>query len=352
MPMRNNSKIRFELGWICRNFAKGFEAMKAGNSGKLILDWREIFGGDKYLEKCNTSKYMNLEELTDKFTPIVSKISLESNGIRFHLFSPEAINCFADEDRILGRYWYCINVLEKCRLSSITGLLRSYKWLEGINKSYEKPNYMVFCGSLRGFLLSAADNKYSLSRLPSSIANNNEQISEYLLKFKEENKVFSFHSMDVFEDIVEHFLGARDRRYIANGNLNLIAKSDKEYVKILQDGDSGDICDLYSELCEITHPASASLFGYIRQNLKDNSDESGTFLNSESDKELILNLCQKYSSVFKKIFESAFNPSLFTIGLLNLMNIDELKTLSLSTQDLNYSNKWKDYSEKIKKSFS
>ena len=41
MLMRNNSKIRCELGWICRNFAKGFEVMKEGNSSKVILDWSE-----------------------------------------------------------------------------------------------------------------------------------------------------------------------------------------------------------------------------------------------------------------------------------------------------------------------
>lgn len=282
------------------------------------------------------------------YTPMLTNFSQNSDKTRFHIFSAEYIVESMKQNYQEGNYFYCVDALENTRLSAATGLLRSYRWLQGINEAYFSSNYIIFCAGLRGFLLSAADNRHSLSRIPGTLADNANLLHKLLSKNADDKTLYS---LEALESIFEHFLLARKQRAGESLSPDHRAKQDAEYIREWQGGNSGQICDCYAELCEITHPASASVFSFIEENLTDSNKETGTFLRSKLDSTLIADFCQKYSNVIPKVFETAFNPSLLALGLLNLMKDDFLFTSAINSYDLNFMPKWVEYKTAIVSAF-
>lgn len=288
------------------------------------------------------------EKLSAAYTPILKDFSQSSNRTRFHIFSADYIVESMKQNYQEGNYLYCIDALENTRLAAATGLLRSYRWLQGMNEACSNSNYTIFCAGFRGFLLSAADNRHSLSRIPGTLADNANLLHKLLSKNADDKTIYS---LEVLESIFEHFLLARKQRVGESLDPSHRAKQDAEYIREWQGGSAGQICDCYAELCEITHPASASVFSFIEENLTDFNKETGTFLRTDLDSTLISDFCQKYSPVIAKVFETAFNPSLLSLGLLNLTRNDFLFTPAINSFNLDFMPKWTEYKTTIVNAF-
>lgn len=200
-----------------------------------------------------------------------------------------------------------LNVLENIRLSAMISLLRNFRWLQGINSATVSGNYLVFCGAFRGFLLAAADTWFSMKDFSYSLANSAEVFYKQLTK----NSGIQVALFEEWEKTFQHFLLAKKE----NTSRHLIAKSDASYIRKLGEGRNDNlIYECYSELCEITHPASSSLSLFY---LFD--ENKGTEIKTDNDANYINSFCEKYKDIIPVILSRGINPSLLALGSVNLM---------------------------------
>ena len=280
------------------------------------------------------------------YTKLLEEISENLNETKFHIFSEQYLSEVIKENSKRGRQLYCIDILENVRVSAITGLLRSFRWLQGMNEAYSSSNYLAFCATFRGFMLSAADCYYSLSPIPRTISENAKMLQE-MLGGNDNSKVLTFYDLKPLENLFEHFLLARKQKRDETLDVNQQAKSDAEYVKKLQGANTGLYCDCYYELCEITHPASSSVLYLVEMNETD-----GNFLRFDADHKYIISFCQKYSTIIPRLFETAFNGGLFILGLMNLMNNEVLATPAVNSKNFGSMPKWNEFKANVENAFS
>jgi hypothetical protein len=109
------------------------------------------------------------------------------------------------------------------------------------------------------------------------------------------------------------------------------AKTMQKYLETLEESGSRQVRDLYSELCEITHPAAATVhfFGAMHPSKPDE------FLFGEpDDMEFIVGLLKRHDAVFVPLFQKSFNAALLSLFLLNQFSDSRIFTPSMKNVDL------------------
>jgi hypothetical protein len=96
-------------------------------------------------------------------------------------------------------------------------------------------------------------------------------------------------------------------------------KQSQEYVKGLEKGSSIKFYEYYGFLCELTHPAGASL-GY---NFDETSNGELVF-NSTKDHQLVLDALVRDKDLIIEILMRGFNPISLLIKTINLFKIEDM----------------------------
>jgi len=208
-------------------------------------------------------------------------------------------------------YWD--EILYRAHYSAIIAILRSHKWAEGVQISYENKNYLSFCANLRGLLESASDSFDSLGAVPKFIAMNFNMIKSPYTKFL----------CPELEDALIHFSHGRRIKKGDDAPESHKAKSPTEYLRAFDPKDNSRFYDLYRELCETTHPAARTVLMF----LKPIDKKGGVITLSDSyDEILILDFLDRYRTIIDEFLEYALNLPFVLLKILNFFGDRRIET--------------------------
>ena len=218
-------------------------------------------------------------------------------------------------------YW--TETLGRAHLASATAILRSRRWLSGVEQASAENNLLLFAAALRGLMESAADASTALIGTPLTLAHRHSSISECL-----EGRARSRLESSEVEDELIHYSHARrlSRSERANAPSSHKARQVQEYLKIFGDLNAENVRRCYSDLCDLTHPGASSVTMWL-----DTDDPTGSQfrLSTRQDQAFIADFLQRYPTIPLELLMFAFNGPVITLNVLNYFPIEDLHTPKL-----------------------
>lgn len=100
----------------------------------------------------------------------------------------------------------------------------------------------------------------------------------------------------------------------------------RDYLRGLEDEGSTALLDLYGELCELTHPAAATIHIFLES---DPEKPGWIRLHASDDRAEIQNLLRRHDELMPKLFGCSFDLALMTLWILNQFSDPRIFTIGL-----------------------
>lgn len=244
------------------------------------------------------------------------------------------------------KYVYWFENIQRFHICGLTTIFRLKKWYEAVESAYKCQNYYGFCAALRGGIEACADSFYSLGGCVKTIAENFSVIKLALEKKPLGN--YSFILSSEVEDVLIHYIYGRklskEEKITCENSHN--AEQVQTYLNSLENDKTKE---LYSELCQVTHPSAYSLFPFFAH-ISDSEQLIHTF---SVDKELVDSILKRYIEAISETITLALGPALCSLKIVNLLfdsldsNITINENLLGNLSEYKY---WQNLEEKIKSS--
>lgn len=186
-----------------------------------------------------------------------------------------------------------------------------------MTQSSTSPNAMAFAATARGFLESAGDTTTALLAVPESFARILPRI-ELALAGDMEDPLLVAPSL---EDDLIHFTHGRKLAKDEVAPPPHRARSTREYLEMLERGQVPKIGDLYSLLCDITHPGASSVWIWVSQ-----VSPVEYVLSVDSDPQAIQEILNRFGDTLDQTISFALNPPILTLAVLNYLPMPEVHT--------------------------
>jgi hypothetical protein len=259
----------------------------------------------------------------DVYPKILRGIVSEAAGVSYSFMDVDQYKALPPDQRN-KIYWE--EILYRVHWAAVANSIRHLRWFDAcVVHATLQPNYLAFCAGLRGLLESAADTKYSLEPIPLTIAESAGSIVE-ALNGKLDNVLFQSTEL---ENVLIHFHHARKigRDEVAPPTHN--AETAAKYVKSIDHPDY-PVRELYSELCQVVHPAEPSLHWLTQVG------ENGWKVGEQDDIGSIHKLVDRYKDSISWIQQNSGNITIFMCQVLNSLPRKQLHVESV--RDWNMSN--------------
>jgi hypothetical protein len=203
------------------------------------------------------------DDQNNMLSPVYNAVLTLESGIRGvgYRYMPE------DEFRTLNsvsdvQFVYWNELVQRLHACAATSIRRAKKWFDALQSGYEAQNYYAFCSGVRGLIEACADSYYTLSHAVGPVCSKFGTI-ERALRGEAERMLLS----EELENALIHYVFGRRLTKAEKAVLPVAhdAKHVTAYVESL--GDEG-VAELYSELCQVSHPSAMSLMPFLRS-LKD-----------------------------------------------------------------------------------
>lgn len=257
---------------------------------------------------------MTLHEVIEAYCPQIDKLMNKSSGIIYTsmFLEPDVKSITSDGGIELLHQMqkiYTLGIIERAHLSCVTSLARASRWLTAAGQLADSVNILAFSAALRGFLESAADAFDLMEKLPPTIAKS----SKYCFAILNNPSAMGNCSVsfEAIESLLIHFTYAGRPPQGVPPLKHHTNKSNAEYIRKIEQFGVLGASNLYSETCELTHPASASVLCFV-----DQSERSLTF-NPGGDHALIADILSRYQETILGLAQYSINPALITLSLLN-----------------------------------
>lgn len=252
-----------------------------------------------------------LTKISTVLVPMIKNLIDYSIGKQYTFTSEEEFKAQHSNER-QKIYWQ--EIIYRSHWAATGSLIRTKKWLDACFSAIESENYIAFCSSLRGLLESSADAYSALGAVPLTLAEASGHIKEALNGSNSKSLLIS----EELEDSLIHFIFARKLNKAELSPKSHSAKTASSIINEL-DSPSTPLKNLYSELCQVVHPAAQSISWLVES-------EGDTYSLTQPDEiTLIKNLGQKYSSCIEEIITYPTNISIFIYKVINNLNIQNLK---------------------------
>lgn len=260
------------------------------------------------------------------YTEIVSKMKEKKYYYHDSLgFINEVIN--GQIATAMQIYWK--ELLMRMHFASFTSIMRNERWLNGINLSIASENYLLFTSSLRGLIESVADSYYSLLSKPTDVACNFKNIQAAI-----NGRLFRPLWPKEFEESLIHFQHASKTDKSGLPYNKPLSTSD--YINIFDKYGEDDTKKLYSNLCEVVHPAKNSISCFTKLiNVNEESEYTTTCVGL--DAEFIDNLINdnSYSSTISNLLKISISAPVSCLKVLNLFGEDFIESFFLESCFIN-----------------
>lgn len=211
-------------------------------------------------------------------------------------------------------YWK--EMLLRAHFATTTSIIRAKKWLYGVLVGVEVNNLMVFSSSLRGYLESVVDTYYSLQSIPTGLALNYKKIKAAL-----DGKMNCIFLSNELESKLLHFqYASKDKEQPKDKR----ALTSTEYINSF-DLDKIGIKQLYSELCEITHPASRSVNCFVKEVIV-SEIYSYSIIDEKGDVDYIEKILKTYAEQIKLLMKMDVSLNGICLKVLNLFECEDVYT--------------------------
>jgi hypothetical protein len=222
---------------------------------------------------------------------------------------------------------YVEELLYRCHIAAITTLFRNDKWVQGIVSALQHNNYFVFSSSLRGLVEAAADSHYCLVHVPGTLRDHFLPFSSALQGKFDAGLIVC----EKLEDVLIHYSHGKKQPKTSGAPASHFAKPSQEYLRSLDDPNCIHVRDLYSELCEVTHPAGRSVAVFIaRESLRSQDYRIRLDLGTT----LIRDLLERHDRAFVNVFQMSFNAALLSLHMLNRFKDKRFHTPGMAEVDL------------------
>ena len=211
-------------------------------------------------------------------------------------------------------YWQ--EILQRVHFAAVTSLIRTKKWLEGVVHGIEVKNLLVFSSSLCGFLEATVDSYYSLESLPTLMALNFNIINA-AVRGELNNSIVQ----EEIENKLIHFQFAKKGKRGKDAEVK-IAHTNIDYIKSF-DLENIGIKELYSDLCEVTHPAANSVNCFTKEKIV-SENHSYIITSTESDDLIISELIGKYSNQIKQLLKIGLSLYCLCLKILTLFDYEDV----------------------------
>ncbi|HCK4323422.1 TPA: hypothetical protein N0J77_004148 [Pseudomonas aeruginosa] len=258
-----------------------------------------------------------LHTLISTYSPAIDDLMIKTNGTSYfaHFLEPDinSIQSFHQEDQFNEMIKvYLIGILERCHLTCITSLARTNNWLKSSLSQLESNNLLGFSASLRGLLEATADAhdatlitlKYLYNCFPF-----------IYLRTAKSNTSAKPIVLEELEDRLIHYTYARKHPKGSTPLPHHTNKSNADYIKAIEQHGATGAMQLYSKLCELTHPASPSISCFLQQSDKHIS------LDFSQEKQIINGLLSEYSLTIERIATLTINSALTSLIILKKMGL-------------------------------
>ena len=204
-------------------------------------------------------------------------------------------------------YW--VETMQRIYLATISGYLRQYDWVQGINLAYNANNYNLFCAAVRSFMEASCDMYYSLAAIPLTVSSIAEPIKQAFAG--ELSEILISPEM---EQSLLHFQEAKKRKKENDTPSYLYPETARTYLEHPHLRNL-NLYKTYSELCEITHPAKQSLNIFLNE---DNYEYS-FIINSEAN---IAEFIKQNKYQLKELYMYTNNILILLLKTLNYFGAD------------------------------
>ena len=121
----------------------------------------------------------------------------------------------------------------------------------------------------------------------------------------------NFLTFESLENLLIHYAYAKHWKRDEEPLPHHRNKSNSEYIQCLENFGVSGLSDLYAELCQLTHPASPSVFCFVEEREKDLT------FNPNQDSLLINDILHRYQSTIAGLIQYPLNSALMALALLH-----------------------------------
>jgi hypothetical protein len=209
-------------------------------------------------------------------------------------------------------YWE--EILYRVHWAAVANAIRHLRWFDAcVVHSTAQPNYLAFCAALRGLLESAADTKHSLGAVSLTIASSAGNVIK-ALDGRLDKSVFISTEL---ENCLIHFHHARKVGKEEGAPPTHRAETAATYVSAIEHA-KYPVKTLYSELCQVVHPAEPSLHWLSRVG------ENGWEVGKQDDIGSIHKLVDQHKESISWIQQNSGNITIFMCQVLNALPLKRL----------------------------
>jgi hypothetical protein len=243
---------------------------------------------------------------------IAQGVLADLHGATYRFMDPER---FAQlpPGQMAAVYW--TEILFRAHWAASTNLFRHQRWLAACLALCEpNPNYVGFTAALRGLVEAAADAFHSLRAVPLTLAEANGSIRAAL--------VGTSSGMAISEELEDYLVHFQFARKLKKGEAAPDTHRAESATAYLASADSpdGKLAALYAELCQVVHPASASLLWTSIQ------DGEQVQISDGRDATRIQELCSRHSEAVQVSLMQSVNASLLILMVLNRFPVEVVHT--------------------------
>lgn len=254
------------------------------------------------------------KNLSDLYSAIVDLESCLAK-VAYKFTSEEDFSKIKSIEEMQLVYWS--EIIQRLHVTGATTVLRLKKWYEAIDGSYKSKNYYGFCASLRGLLEACSDSFFSIGKIIIPIAENFSHIKDAIDGEAKKTVL----ATDIENELIHYIFGRKlsisERQSFEDSHK---AKQVREYLDSIQ---SDSLNELYSELCQVSHPSLMSFIPFMMA-----TSEHGLMLHNESiDEELNKNILERHRSTIYETTVFALGPALCSLKLVNLLSGSLLEAL-------------------------
>lgn len=252
---------------------------------------------------------------------ILKNIVEEASGVAYPFKSDDEFKALLMND-MHRVYWE--EILYRVHWAVVVNSVRHLRWFDAcVVHSSTHPNYLAFSAALRGLLESSADVSFSLAAVPLTLASASGKIIKALDGSLDADFIVSAE----LEDALIHFHHARGVKKQEEVPPTHKAKTATNYINAIE-MDEYPVRDLYSELCQLVHPAKQSLHWSSRLN------KEGWSTEGFNDIESIHDLIGRYEESISWIQQSSGNTVVFLAQVLNMLPLEQLHIYSVKHLDM------------------
>ena len=258
-----------------------------------------------------------------RYVEMIDDLGLERLETRYTFMDAEEYRALLKRDVSAGMRVYWSEMLQRAHLTAVTAILRSRRWLSGVQHATGEENLLLFASAFRSFLESAADATTALIGTPWTLAHYHPLITEAL-----EGRATTVSGSEKVEYELIHY--SHGRRLtgpdLANAPRSHRVRNPQDYRKILEEQNSDNVRQCYNELCDLVHPGASSVWMWL-----DAVDENGLEfrLSTQQDEALIAGFLQRYPTIPLELLMFAFNAPAITLNVLNYFLAEDLHTPKL-----------------------